>query len=65
MVFDHVTLMIAPWEENWMLDLLKCLAGSKVSQEGARRLDFRKNEKKPTKHAAQKHVCFGWVKFKI
>lgn len=65
MVLDHVTTITAPVFEKRTLFLDICLLGSNCSQDGAKRLDFLKKEKKPTKQAAQKHKCLGLPKFKM
>ena len=62
MVLDHLTPITAPDELRWTSDLHKCFSGSNLSGADMSKFDLRKNEKNPTRHAAQKEMSKGWLK---
>lgn len=60
--FDHLTEITAPDLLRCTSDLQRCLEGSNFPTAGISRFDFRKNEKKPTRQAAQKVRSKGRLK---
>ena len=59
MVFDHHTPITAPDEWRTTSERHRCLSRSNLPGAGMRKFDFRKNVKKPTRHAAQKDMSNG------
>ena len=63
MVFDQRTAKTAPDVEKLTSEQQRCLLGSNCLGEGINKFDFLKNEKKPTKQAAQNTKSKGLSKF--